>query len=50
MTILGYEIWKRDFSGDTKIVGQAVRINGKTATVIGIMRIGSEAGGTLGTA
>ena len=36
-TILGYEIWKRDFSGDPNIVGQAVRINGKAATIIGIM-------------
>ena len=36
-TILGYEIWKRDFSGDPNIVGQSVRINGKAATVIGVM-------------
>jgi predicted permease len=36
-TILGYEIWKRDFSGDPNIVGQSVRINGKAATIIGIM-------------
>src|SRR5438132_7032555 len=28
-TILGYEIWKRDFGGDPNIVGQSVRINGK---------------------
>ena len=36
-TILGYEIWKRDFSGDPNIVGANVRINGKAATVIGVM-------------
>jgi putative ABC transport system permease protein len=36
-TILGYEIWKRDFSGDRNIVGQSVRINGKAATIIGVM-------------
>ena len=36
-TILGYEIWKRDFGGDPNIVGQAVRINGKAATIIGVM-------------
>ena len=36
-TILGYEIWKRDFSGDPEIVGQSVRINGKAATIIGVM-------------
>ncbi len=36
-TILGYEIWKRDFGGDPNIVGQSVRINGKAATIIGVM-------------
>src|SRR6266404_531561 len=37
VTILGHEIWQRDFSGDRNIVGQSVRINGKAATVIGVM-------------
>src|SRR5438477_9166833 len=37
VTILGYEIWQRDFNGDPKIVGQSVRINGKAATIIGVM-------------
>ncbi len=37
VTILGYEIWQRDFDGDPKIVGQAVRINGKAATIVGVM-------------
>src|SRR4051812_26440347 len=36
-TILGYEIWKRDFGGEPNIVGQSVRINGKAATIIGVM-------------
>lgn len=36
-TILGHEIWQRDFGGDPNIVGQGVRINGKVATIIGIM-------------
>jgi putative ABC transport system permease protein len=35
--ILGHEIWKRDFNGDPKVVGQNVRVNGKPATIIGIM-------------
>jgi predicted permease len=35
--ILGYEIWKRDFGGDPGVVGQSVRINGKAATIIGVM-------------
>jgi putative ABC transport system permease protein len=37
VTILGNEIWKRDFNADPNIVGQGVRINGKAATVIGVM-------------
>jgi predicted permease len=36
-TILGHEIWQRDFNGDPKIVGQSVRINGRAATIIGVM-------------
>ena len=35
--ILGNEIWKRDFNGDPHVVGQAIRINGKAATIIGVM-------------
>ena len=35
--ILGHEIWQQDFGGDPKIIGQAVRINGKAATIIGVM-------------
>src|SRR2546423_1411810 len=37
VAILGHEIWQRDFSGDPNIVGQSVRINGKAATIIGVM-------------
>jgi putative ABC transport system permease protein len=37
VAILSHEIWKRDFNGDSNIVGQGVRINGKAATIIGVM-------------
>ena len=37
VTLLGYEIWQRDFNSDPNIVGQAVRINGRAATIIGVM-------------
>ena len=37
VAILGHEVWKRYFGGDPNIVGQSVRINGKAATVIGVM-------------
>ncbi|HEY2125175.1 MAG TPA: ABC transporter permease, partial [Chthoniobacterales bacterium] len=35
--ILGDDIWRRDFNADKSIVGQAVIINGKAATIIGVM-------------
>src|SRR5213596_2920311 len=37
VAILSHEIWKRDFNSDPDIVGQSVRINGKAATIIGVM-------------
>jgi len=37
VAILGDEIWHRDFNADPNIVGQAVTINGKPATIIGVM-------------
>src|SRR5215467_9847170 len=35
--ILGDEIWRRDFNADPNVIGQAVRVNGKAATIIGVM-------------
>jgi predicted permease len=37
VTLLGHEIWQRDFGGDPRVVGESVRINGKAATIIGVM-------------
>ena len=37
VALLGYEIWQRDFGADPNIVGQSIRINGKAATVVGVM-------------
>src|SRR5204862_3523005 len=37
VAILGDEIWRRDFNADSNIVGQAVTINGKPATIVGVM-------------
>src|SRR5213594_3338599 len=37
VAILGHEIWKRDFNADPNIVGQNVRMNGKAATIVGMM-------------
>jgi len=38
--ILGDEIWRRDFAADPNIIGQSVRVNGKAATIIGVMPAG----------
>jgi predicted permease len=37
VAIIGYGIWQRDFGGSPQIVGKGVRINGKPATIIGVM-------------
>jgi len=37
VAILGHEIWKRDFNTDPNIIGQSVRMNGKAATIVGVM-------------
>jgi putative ABC transport system permease protein len=40
VTIIGSAIWQRDFGGVSDIVGKSVRINGKPATIIGVMPAG----------
>ncbi len=37
VALIGYGIWQRDFGGAADIVGHGVRINGKPATIIGVM-------------
>ena len=40
--ILGDKIWRRDFSADPNVIGQSCVINGKAATIIGVMPPGFE--------
>jgi predicted permease len=40
VAIIGYGVWQRDFGGAADIVGRGVRINGKSATVVGVMPTG----------
>jgi len=35
--VLSYGLWQSRFGGDPQIVGQAIRVNGKSATVIGVL-------------
>src|SRR5438874_2750162 len=37
VAIIGYGTWQRDFGGTADIIGKGVRINGKPATVVGVM-------------
>jgi predicted permease len=37
VALIGYGIWQRDFGGAKDTVGRVVRINGRPATIIGIM-------------
>jgi putative ABC transport system permease protein len=37
VAIIGYGTWQRDFGGAADILGKGVRINGKAATVVGVM-------------
>jgi putative ABC transport system permease protein len=37
VALIGYGIWQRDFGGSADIVGKGVRINGKSATIVGVM-------------
>ncbi len=35
--LIGYDMWQRDFGGVDNIVGQSIRLNGRSATIIGVM-------------
>lgn len=37
MAMLSYELWKGRYSGDAAVVGKQIRIDGRPATVIGVM-------------
>ena len=38
VAVIGYEFWKQRFGGDSRIVNQKIRIDGKLFTVIGVTR------------
>ena len=37
VALIGHGLWQRDFGGAADIVGKAIRINGRPATIIGVM-------------
>jgi putative ABC transport system permease protein len=37
VTVLSYNLWQERFDGDPKLLGQAIRIDGKRYTVVGVL-------------
>ncbi len=42
VTIIGHGIWERDFNSDPGVIGKTVRMNGRTATIVGVMPPGFQ--------
>jgi len=40
VAIISHQLWQRDFGADPQVIGKAVRLNGKPATIIGVMEKG----------
>jgi putative ABC transport system permease protein len=37
VALIGYGMWQREFGGTNDILGKAIRINGRPATIVGVM-------------
>lgn len=37
VAVLGYDLWRRDFGGDARIVGQNVKLNDEDYKIVGVM-------------
>src|ERR1043165_8834583 len=37
VAVLGYDLWRRDFGGDARVVGQNVRLNDEEYRAVGVM-------------
>ena len=40
IAVLSYDAWQRYFGGDRGVIGRAVKVDGRTATVVGVMPAG----------
>ena len=40
VTIISHKLWQRDFGGNPNVIGSSIRLNGKPATIIGVMPAG----------
>ena len=37
LAVLGFDVWRNRFGGDPDVVGKTARVNGETATIVGVM-------------
>ena len=37
VALLGYGLWQREFGGDPSVLGRAIRLSGRTYTIVGVM-------------
>lgn len=37
VTLISHKLWQRDFNSDPNILGTSIRLNGRSATIIGVM-------------
>ncbi len=37
VALIGYDVWQKHFGGDRSVVGKIIPINGKQATIVGVM-------------
>ncbi len=42
VAVLNYSLWQRQFAGDPNIIGQTIKLNGSSHTVVGVMAKGFE--------
>lgn len=42
VVVLGYDVWKRAFGGDKRVVGRVIKLDAMTVTVIGVMPPGFD--------
>jgi putative ABC transport system permease protein len=40
VTLIGHKLWQTEFGGDPQVLGKNVRLNGKPATIVGVMEEG----------
>jgi putative ABC transport system permease protein len=42
LVIIGYSVWKNRYNADPKVIGRSLRVNGRRATIVGVMPSGMK--------